>query len=216
MISNFNLLALPLSGVLCAACGSTVGNNQPETETRTVSSFTKANVNDGVEVTLTVESAQSGDVDLEVTAESNLLSSVVTSVSNDTLSVGVSGSIQSNLRITVTGTVADISDAQANNGSRLEIVGIDGETLSVGASNGASLTAEGTVDMLTVGSAGGATVNCGDLEATTAEVGLDNGASAIVCVSGEVTGAVTNGASLTVLCGGDASGVNATGGGTVN
>ena len=45
---------------------------------------------------------------------------------------------------------------------------------------------------------------------------LSNGAIAILCVTGQVTGAVNNGASLTVVRGGDTSGVNTSHGGTVN
>lgn len=216
MTSRVTFFALCLTALFCLGCGSTVGNNQPASETRTVSPFTLVDVSDGVEVILTVDPSQSGDVSLEVTAESNLLPSVVTTVSNDTLGVGVSDSVQSNLPITVTGTVNDIVSAQARRGSTLAVEEIDGETLNVGAAEGAMVTAEGSVDSLVATAADGATLTCGDLSATSAEVGLDNGATAILCVTGEVTGSVRNGATLTVLCGGDASGVSTSNGGTVN
>jgi hypothetical protein len=47
-------------------------------------------------------------------------------------------------------------------------------------------------------------------------VAISNGAIATLCVSGQVTGAVSNGASLTVVFGGDTSGVSTSTGGTVN
>ena len=82
--------------------------------------------------------------------------------------------------------------------------------------DGARLTAAGTVDSLSAGGSGGATLTGADLMATTAQVGFSDGATAVLCVSGEVTGSVSDGATLTVVCGGDASGVNTPNGGTVN
>jgi hypothetical protein len=116
----------------------------------------------------------------------------------------------------VLGSVSDISEAQVHNGSRLVVNGVDRETLTIGAVDGANLTATGSVDSLTAGGSGGATLTGSDLTATTAQVGFSDGASATLCVSGEVTGSVTDGASLTVLCGGDTSGVSTSNGGTVN
>lgn len=216
MAQGITLLALIVSAAIWAGCGTVDGDYQLATETRTVSPFTLVNANDGVEVTLTVDSGQTGDVSLDVSAESNLLGSVVTSVSEDTLTVGVNGSVQAHLPITVVGTVSDISGAQVNNGATLAIEGIDRETLALGSQDGATLTANGSVDSLIVTSADGALISCDDLTATTAEVGLNNGASAIVCVTGQVTGSVDNGATLTVICGGSTSGVTTSNGGTVN
>ncbi len=107
MTSKFASLALCLSGLLCLGCNSTVGNNQPGTETRTVSWFTQVSVN-------------------------------------------------------------DIMSAQASGGSRVVLEGVDRETLSLAAGDGASLIAEGSVDTLVVSSADGASLTCDELSATTA------------------------------------------------
>ncbi|MGB5810972.1 MAG: DUF2807 domain-containing protein, partial [Polyangiales bacterium] len=171
---------------------------------------------DGVETTLTIDPAQRGDVDLEVTAESNLLQYVATEVADDLLGVGITGSIQSNLPITVVGTVNDIREAQVRDGSVLVVEDIDRDTLTIGAATGARLTATGTVDSLSAAASKGATLAASDLMATTAEVRFSDGASAVLCVSDEVIGSVTDGATLTVVCGGDASGVSTSNGGTVN
>lgn len=216
MKTKYTLACIWLTALLGAGCATTEGNSQIETETRTVSSFSKVDSNDGVETILTIDPAQSGDVTLEVTAESNLLSSVNTNVSNDLLGVGVNGSVQSNVPITVIGIVNDISEAQAHNGSMLVVEDIDRDTLIVGAVDGAMLTASGEVTSVSVGGSGGASLLCAELVAIDAQVGLSDGATAVVCASGAVTGSVTNGAVLTVQCGGDTSGVTTSDGGTVN
>ena len=217
MTSRFTLLVLPLLGAFCFACGSTVvGNGQPGSESRIVSPFTRVNATDGVQVRLTLDSAQSGDVSLEVSAETNVLSSVVTNVSNETLGVAVDGTVQTNLPIEVTGTVNAISNAQAYGGALVALEGVDSDALTVGSTEGASLSAEGTVNALVVTAGDGGLLDCADLTATSAEVAISNGAIATLCVSGQVTGAVSNGASLTVVCGGDTSGVSTSTGGTVN
>jgi len=216
MISRFTLLALPLLGVFCFACGSIlVGNGQPGTETRTVPPFTLVNASDGVQVRLTLDPAQSGDVSLEVSAETNVLSSVVTEVANNTLGVGVGGTVQTNLPIEVTGTVNFISNAQAYGGSLLALQGVDSDGLTLGSTEGASLSAEGTVNNLVVTAGDGGLLDGADLTATSAEVVISNGALATLCVTGRVTGAVSNGGSLTVECGGDTSGVITSTGGIV-
>jgi hypothetical protein len=215
MSTRIALAIICLSAVGLAACATQEGNRDLQSENRTVSAFTQVDVNDAVEVTLTIDAAQSGDVTLEVSAESNLLPYVVTQVSNDLLGVGVSDSIQSHLSMTVVGTVSDISNAQVHNAALLVLEGIDRESLTVGTIDGASLTATGTVDHLIAGSSNGASLSCAELTATTAEVGLSQGGTATLCVSGQVTGSVDTGAVLTVLCGGDTSGVSTSDGGTI-
>lgn len=188
VVTRTGLLIL-LGGLVLAACvGSTSslqGNGDGTTETRTVSEFDSVQADNGVRVVLTIDATATGEVDLEVTTDSNLQEFLTTKVSSSRLSVSSDriGGVTPTQGFDVTATVAAIEDVSVDNGARVEITGSVAElTLSV--NNGAHFNGKA-------------------FEATTVDVDIDNGAQATICATGEVTGEVTNGAQLTVHCGGN-------------
>ncbi len=189
-----------LGALALAACdGSTSlqGNGEGVTETRTVSEFDALDADNGVRVYLTVDPTATGDVVLEVTTDSNLQEFLTTKVSGGKLTVTSNrmGGVTPTQGFDVAGTVAALKDVSVNNGAQVEVTG-SVEEVALSVNNGAQLDA-------------------GALEAATAEVDGDNGAQITVCVTGEVSGEVTNGADLTVSCGGSMR-VNTSGGGRVS
>ena len=199
MMRRIGVLFL-LGALVLAACDEAIslrGDGDVVTETRTVSEFDKVDANNGVRVFLTVDPAAAGDVVLEVTTDSNLQDYLTTRESGGKLTVTSSriGGVTPTGEFRVSGTVASLTDVKVNNGARVEITGsVDEVTLS--ANNGSHLDGDA-------------------FQTTTAEVEADNGAQITVCVTGEVSGEVTNGADLTVLCGGSMR-VDTSGGGRVS
>ena len=193
------LLGLVVAATTLVACsGALQGNGDVATETRTVSEFEALDADDGVRVYLTIDEDATGDVDLEVTTDSNLMEFLKTSVSGQTLRVGPerSGGVRTDEGFEVTGTIAALSEVVINNGAQVTITGSSTEVKLI-ADNGAWVHGE-------------------TLEGDIVKVDVDNGAHVTVCVVGTVTGVVDNGAQLTVDCGGDASGVNTSNGGKVS
>jgi hypothetical protein len=192
---------LILVGVLAlAACDESIslqGNGDLVTETRNVSDFDALRANNGVHVVITVDSTATGDVALEVTTDSNLQEFLTTKVSGNKLTVSSNrfGGVTPTGGFDVLGSVAAIDDVSVDNGARVEITGSAGN-VTLSANNGAQLDA-------------------GAFEAATVEVDADNGAQMTVCATEEVSGEVTNGANLTVLCGGSMR-VNSSDGGSVS
>lgn len=187
-----------LAVIAIAGCGGTdrEGDGNVVTETRSVASFDSVRVSNGAQVVLSVDPAVTGEVDLAVTTDSNLLAFVTTEVSDGQLSVSIEsdGEVKSTQGVEVTGTA----------GALLEVTVVDGGKATITAS-------VASVKL----SANAGQIQGEALEAATVEVDVDDGATVTVCATGTVTGDVSNGAELTVLCGGDASGVETSNGGTV-
>lgn len=193
------LLSLVVATTLAACDDSQVeGNGDVVTETRSVEEFSALRVSNGAEVFLTVAPSTTGEVDLAVTTDSNLLEFVTTEVSDETLRVSIDsgGEVNSTQGFEIAGTVGTLSDVEANDGGA------------------ATITASVSAIKLTADNAG--RINGDALEAGDVEAEADNGATITVCVTGTVTGTVTNGADLIVLCGGNVNGVETSNGGTIS
>lgn len=188
------------AALLLAACGDTAleGNGDVVTESRIVSNFEAVDATNGVQVILTIDPTVTGDVTLAVTTDSNLQEFLTTEVTDGTLrtSPDRTGGVTSSGGFNVSGTVAGMSDVVSNDGARVEVVG------AVGA--------------ITLSADGGGRIEGESLEATNVTVEAADGAQIRICASGAVTGDVTNGADLTVLCGGDVSGVETSDGGGIS
>lgn len=180
------------------ACGdpgtSVKGNGEVVSETRSVASFDRLEATDGTDVALTVDATASGDVNLEVTGESNLLERVETTVEDGTLRASIRGRVEKSRGLEVAGTIAAVSEVSVNDGATAVITGV-GDLVALSADNG------GRID----GS---------ELEVAHADVRADNGGQVTICATGPVTGSVRNGADLTVVCGGTVADVATANGGT--
>ena len=216
MRTSRRLLYSTVPALLLLAPGCIIeGNRDPTTQTRIVPEFDRAHVDNGLELLLEIDPRVSGDVPLAVSAESNLVQHIETDVYGDTLVVDVIRSVHSHLPMRVSATVADLEAVAAHNGARGEVVGLFREDFSIDVDNGADLHARGQVGEVVLSVDNGADADARELVAVTGLVALNNGASATVCASQAVWGHVDNGATLTVLCGGDTSGVATHNGGLV-
>lgn len=198
--STYQLMALVVAAITLGACTNSAlqGNGDVVSENRTVSEFDALDAADGAWVYLTIDEGVTGDVELEVTTDSNLMEFLKTSVSGQTLKVVPErpGGVSTTEGFEVTATIAAVSDLAVNNGAHATITGSAAEV---------NLTADN-----------GAWVHGEAFEADMVKVDVNNGAHVTVCATGSVAGDVDNGAELTVGCGGDASGVNTANGGRVS
>lgn len=208
-------VAFALSALLAGCIPGVLGNGDVVSETRSVSSFLALDVSNSLEVRIDVDPAASADVELTLEAESNLIDLVRTEVDGDVLDATVVEPVAPTEAMLVTGTVARIEGIRASNSSRVAVDGVDLPTLEVVASNSSKVAVRGVADLLSLDVQNSADADLEDLPVLDAEVDLSNSASATICASGIVSGRVTNSARLTVLCGGDASGVEVTNSGRV-
>lgn len=186
------------------------------TETRTVAAFDAVSADDGIEVTLGVDAAHTGDVELTVGAESNVMDHLETTVRSGTLSVDIVGDVRTRRSMTVDGVAAPLRRVSANNAALLAVDGVEGTTLEVEVDNAALVDVTGSVDELILDARASGFAALTGLTVVDAVVNLDSAASAEICASGAVTGTVDNAASLVVTCGGDTSGVTTRNGASVS
>lgn len=179
----------------CDSANSLQGNGDGFTETRTVSDFDKVNANNGVNVILTVDPTATGDVDLEVTTDSNLQEFLTTRVSGSKLTASSNRQVTPTQGWDVSGSVAALKEVSADDGAEVNLTG--------------------SVDEVTLKADNGGLIDGEDFKAATVKVDADNGAKVTVCVTGEITGDATNGAEVTVLCGGSMQ-MHTSGGGKVS
>ena len=187
-----------VAAVACDGSATSLqGDGERVTETRTVDGFDAVRADNGVQVFLTTDSGAEGDVQLAVTTDSNLQEFLTTKVSGDRLTVTSDrhGGVSPTQGFDVSGTVAAVNSASADNGALIELLG-SADEVTFSARNGAHLDAE-------------------SFEAGTVNVDADDGARMTVCATSEVTGTVSNGAQLTVSCGGSVR-VETSGGGKVS
>lgn len=207
-------LSVPFTG--CIPGVGVLGNGDVVSETRVVSTFSALDVSNSLEVTIEVDPAASADVELTLEAESNLIGFVRTEVAGEVLDATVVEPVAPTETMRITGTVALIDGVRASNSSDVAVDGVDVPTFEVNASNSSKVAVRGGADLLLLDVQNSADADLEDLTVVDAEVDLSNSASATVCASGVVSGRVTNSARLTVLCGGDASGVEVTNSGRVD
>lgn len=205
---------LALSGLLVAACGGfslgegtmTVGMAPYEqgsgtvaSESRTADAFHAISVTQGIRVELA-----SGPDAITVTTDDNLLSHVVTRVTDGVLVIDVTGSFQTHHAPRVVVATTTPPDAlTASTGATIEARDLEGRTLAVGTSTGATIHATGHVDALTVSASTGASADLRDVQANRADVNVTTGSTAHVNASDAVAGSCTTGSTVRVH--GDAS-----------
>jgi hypothetical protein len=197
MITKWAAAAVCLTAVAVVSCQSSdtpiEGNGDIVTETRAVSDFDMLSATDGAGVVLMVDPAASGEADLDVTGDSNLLEFVTTTVEDSRLRASIAHRMTPTQAPEIRGIVAALSEVSVN--------------------DGATVTISGSVSDLDLSADNGAVIRADDLDASEIEVNGSNGSIITVCTRGPVTGKVTNGAELTVLCGGSVAGVETTNGG---
>ena len=194
-----NIALATLGALILSACSVPLeGDGDVVTETRTVSDFDAIHADNGVQVSLSVDSAATGDPELSATTDSNLQEFLTTTVTGSTLTVSSdrNGGVRPTGAFAVSGTVAVLTDVSVDNGAQVAVTGSFSD-VRLSADNGAQLDGE-------------------KLEVVSVAIDADNGAQITVCASGTVSGEVRNGAQLTVLCGGSITGVETSDGGTVS
>jgi hypothetical protein len=179
-----------------AACG-VEGSGNIVGEERDVGGFDSIDVSQGIAVDVLVEEGASYAV--TVNYDDNILDKLITSVSGGSLVVKFNGSVR--LSGSSTGRVVEVVMP------KLE---------AVEASGGASVTARGPADLLSIDASGGASINTSDLLAVDVTVDVSGGASLRVFASGSVTGDASGGASVDVVGSPGVLNVDSSGGASVS
>ncbi len=182
-LGRWGLLLLPfaLLGAVACVAGITTGTGAATTETRDVGMFSRIDVSAGIGATVTIGPAGP----LTVSAESNVLPLISTTIENGVLTVRSSGSFISPAGVEVTVTTPTLDGVTLSGGSHTRIVGLAGQAFAIDLSGGSVLTASGSEAALALTSSGGSRASLDELAATTVTLDASGGSVVIVKASGD-------------------------------
>jgi len=189
--------AFLLSGcsLLQAAGVLVVGEGPVVTQTKEVADFTQIQFNGGVKYEVTVGQPTS----VTVAAQQNLLDITTVNSVAGKLTVTTTRPYTSDQGVTVTVTTPSLTSISVNGGTSGDVQAIAATDFKIDANGGATLTVFGSCTALTFDGNGGSHVDATNMAATSAVVSINGGASAVLNVTGNVTGTANGGASLTIL-----------------
>ncbi len=191
---NVLVATIGVLGIGLAACGTT-GSGTIASSVREVSSFESIEVSDGLNVEVDVAAGSAYSV--TVNYDDNIIDRVITKVVGGTLVVEFDGSVNfsgSGRSVMVTMPLLESLDA----------------------SGGASVSAEGATDRVSIEASGGSSVSTGGLQASDVVVDASGGASVTLFATASVTGKASGGSSVSVLGGPGVVDVDSSGGSSVS
>jgi hypothetical protein len=186
-------------GLSIALAGCVQGTGPVTSETRAVGPFTTIEAGAGIQVQVSIGSP----VRLEVSAQSNVLPVIATTVSGDTLTIDASEDFPTSEPVTVTVTAPALDGISLSGGAQARLDGVAADELALTVKGGARLTVVGSSGKVTLTADGGSTADLRELVARTVAVSLAGGATATVSASDAVNGSASGGARLTVIGGAD-------------
>ena len=159
---------------------------------RTTAGFSHVSVGAGMHVTVRAGS----ELSVTLAAQSNLLKLITTDVRDGQLIVEVtSPGISSTRPITLTIHVPELASITLSAGASGTLE-VEGGSLAVDVSAGATIKGIGEVDTLKLTASSGASAALGEIRAGSAAVTLTGGSSAELHVTGAVTGTADGGSTL--------------------
>ena len=156
-------LALALAAIPLAGCGiadirighGVQGTGSVKTESRSVSGFTKVEINRAIQATIAVD----GKELVEVKASESLLPIVSTKVENGVLIVDTTKDYSTSAPIEAIIHCKSLADLQVNGASHAEISGVDANEIKLEATGASKIELSGNVSAVNVEASGASTVD---------------------------------------------------------
>jgi hypothetical protein len=195
-------IAALIGSVILTACIKTDsffgerGSGNMKTEKREVAPFKAVEIGGASEIEITVGAAQS----LEISIDDNIISSVKTTVSGDTLKIEREGKFSNSKSLKVRITVPELTGADISGASTANIKNVKADKLTLEASGASRITIEGEAKDLTAEANGASTIIADNLRTEKTKVEA-SGASKVSVFATESLDAIASGASGVVYAG---------------
>lgn len=181
-----NLLIASLSVLLLMSCcsyQSTKGSGNVITENRTVSDFSKIECSSGLIVYL----SQGDTHSVKVVADDNVIESITTKVSNNTLVINHRGNFRNVKSLKIYVTFVSLDKLNVSSGSMVSAEeNLDMGNLNINVSSGAIVKMKGEVKNLVVKSASGSILSCEKFKAKNCTLNAGSGSVCDVYASGNL------------------------------
>lgn len=158
------------------------GSGNITTESREVSDFKAIDVSGAFEVEIIVQK----DFSIQVEADDNLLQFIKTEVSGDTLKISSEKSFKSNNPLKIRITAPDIDNLDLSGASKVNLVNLNNDSLSLDSSGASKIKIEGTTKTFTVEMSGASKLDAENLKAENVSVDSSGASSASVFVTNEL------------------------------
>ena len=200
--------ALAVGCVTVPGSGAAVTGSGPVvTEDRQVESFDKVESRNGLQIVITIGETQS----VKVSAQQNIVPLISTTVSDGKLTATLTGSVIGATPMRVEIVIPSVTALTLRDGTSVTVTGIDEDTFTLDADNGANANLSGTTASLVLSANNGALLQLSNLVATDATVTLSNGVTGQIHVTGTASGTASDGVLLSIV-GGGANGISTSGG----
>src|SRR3954463_10044839 len=187
-----------LAACRSAGSGTSVefGSGNVATETREAGGFEQLDVSSAVHATVTIGQPRR----VSVTADDNLLDNVITTVTGDRLSIGMSGAVASTGNVVqVEITVPSLSAIHAGSAGAIEVEGLAADQLRLEVDSAGVITASGTAPTLDLRAGRAGELQLRDLAVDHATVSIDSAGHAWLHAAQQVTGSVSSAGTLTLI-----------------
>ena len=182
--------------VLGTACRVSIGGGGDRvTRSFDVGDFSRIEISQSFEAEIVVGE----EAGVEVQADEELIDRVQVGVDGDQLTVGLDGGLvwtTGELKVRI--TTPELEALAANGAARVDVEGIDAASLELRLDGASEVTADGSVDRLTLDANGASRADLDALSVERATVDLDGASSADFGDLGEVEGTVGGASSLDV------------------
>lgn len=159
--------------------GGVKGSGNVKTEKREVSDFQSIDVSGAFEVEITAQK----DFSLEVETDDNLMELIKTEVSGGTLKIKSEKSIKSGNPLKVRISAPDINSLDLSGASKVTLVNLNNESLSLDSSGASKIKIEGTTRNFDVEMSGASKLDAENLKAENVSVDSSGASSATVYVT---------------------------------
>ncbi|HET9110408.1 MAG TPA: head GIN domain-containing protein [Ktedonobacterales bacterium] len=195
LVGLLTLLVALLTGCTGIGIGGTAGSGTVKTETRQVSGFSRVSFSGVGALNVT----QTGKESLTISAEDNLLPLLTSTVSGDTLTLGVKpgDSIRPTKSIVYTLTVAKLDGVSLSGAGSISAQGIKTTALSVRLSGAGSMTMGGSAQSQTVELSGLGSYQAKGFQTASTDVTISGAGSATVSASQTLNAVVSGAGSVT-------------------
>jgi hypothetical protein len=161
-----------------------------------VSDYSRVNVEDGFEVTIT----QSNSYSISITTDSNVMDSVEVSVNDQILNIGLKPGIYVEVILRAEITMPDLEGLDLSGGSRCTAKGFSSShQFDINLSGGSSVTLEGAASVLAINSSGGSRFDLSGFPVHDADINIDGGGRGTVNLDGRLVANLSGGSQLSYL-----------------
>jgi len=173
--------------------GSIEGSEEMATEKREFTGFNQLDIGWGFEANVT----RGSEFSISITANENVLDSVLVSKSGGKLKVGMKSATYNRLQLRVDITMPELVEVELSGGSDATVSGFGAqEEFRMDLSGGSSIQMDGSADRLQAESSGGSRMHLSNFQVVELEIEMSGGGRATVRVSGRIDGDLSGGSHL--------------------